>query len=69
MFATIIGSNRGANLTPLGALAGIMWMGILHGKDHPISFLQFVKYGLLVTPLTLAAALAVLALELRWFGG
>ncbi|MBN1858278.1 hypothetical protein JW848_03630 [Candidatus Bipolaricaulota bacterium] len=69
MFATIIGSNLGANLTPLGALAGILWIGILHGKDHPISFLQFVKYGLLVTPLTLAAALAVLALELRWFGG
>ncbi len=67
-FATIIGSNLGANLTPLGALAGIMWMGILRDKECHISFLQFVKYGLLVTPLTLAAALGVLALEIRLFG-
>jgi len=69
VFATIIGSNLGANLTPLGALAGILWMGILRDKECRISFLQFVKYGLLVTPLTLAAALLVLALEIRWFGG
>ncbi len=62
-FATIIGSNLGANLTPLGSLAGIMWMGILREKDCRISFLQFVKVGLLVTPLTLAAALLALALQ------
>lgn len=62
-FATIIGSNLGANLTPLGALAGIMWMSILREKECHISFLQFVKYGLLVTPLTLGAALLTLALE------
>jgi len=64
VLATVIGSNLGANLTPLGALAGIMWMGILHGKDFRISFARFVRYGLLVTPLTLAAALAVLAVEI-----
>ena len=69
VFATIIGSNLGANLTPLGALAGIMWMGILRDKDCHISFLQFTKYGLMVTPLTLAAALLVLFLEIRAFGG
>jgi arsenical pump membrane protein len=64
VLATVIGSNLGANLTPLGALAGIMWMGILHDKDYRITFTQFVKYGLLVTPLTLAAALSVLAVEI-----
>jgi arsenical pump membrane protein len=64
VLATVIGSNLGANLTPLGALAGIMWMGLLHDKDCRIPFMQFVKYGLLVTPLTLAAALTVLALEI-----
>jgi arsenical pump membrane protein len=62
-FATTIGANLGANLTPLGALAGILWLSILRDKDVPIRFLDFVRYGLLVTPVTLAAALAVLAIQ------
>jgi len=69
VLSTVVGSNLGANVTPLGALAGILWMGILHDKEHPILFLTFVKYGLLVTPLTLAAALLVLYVELSLFAG
>jgi len=64
--ATTVGSNLGANLTPLGALAGIMWMSILRGKGYSISFAEFAKYGLLVTPLSLLAALVVLGLELTF---
>ncbi len=67
-FATAIGSNLGANLTPLGALAGLMWMSILHHKAAPIRFRDFVRYGLLVTPLSLLAALAVLALQFTGHG-
>ena len=53
IYATIIGSNLGAYLTPIGALAGIMWMGILkkHGVDF--SFLSFMKYGAILVPLSL----------------
>lgn len=61
--ATAVGSNLGANLTPIGALAGIMWMTILTEKDFRISFLEFMKYGFLVTPISLLASLSVLALE------
>jgi len=60
---TVVGSNLGANLTPLGALAGIMWMAILAGKEERVSFGEFVRYGLLTTPLALAACLGVLALQ------
>jgi arsenical pump membrane protein len=67
ILATAIGSNLGANLTPIGALAGIMWMNILRDKDVSLSFKEFVKYGLLVTPLTLLACLGVLALEFLLF--
>lgn len=67
--ATIIGSNLGANLTPLGALAGILWMGILREKGCPLSFGRFVGYGLLITPATLAAALCVLALQIQRLSG
>jgi arsenical pump membrane protein len=61
--ATAAGSNLGANLTPIGALAGIMWMTILTGKDFRITFKEFAKYGFLVTPLSLLACLLVLAGE------
>lgn len=66
-FATTVGANLGANLTPLGALAGIMWLSILRDKDVHIRFLDFVRYGLLITPFSLAAALAALALQFAWF--
>ncbi|MEW5802478.1 MAG: SLC13 family permease [bacterium] len=65
--ATAAGSNLGANLTPIGALAGIMWMSILHTKDFRISFKEFMRYGLIITPLTLIACLGILALELAVF--
>jgi arsenical pump membrane protein len=67
VFATVIGSNLGANLTPIGALAGIMWMRIVNGKAFRITFWEFVKYGLLVTPLTLLSGLAILGLEMILF--
>ena len=62
-FAVAIGSNLGANITPLGALAGIMWMSILSRRRFKITFAMFVRYGLMVTPVTLAVALGVLALQ------
>jgi arsenical pump membrane protein len=67
VLATTIGSNLGANITPIGALAGIMWMSILRDKDVKLTFKEFVKYGLLVTPLTLLACLGVLAAEFLFF--
>jgi arsenical pump membrane protein len=67
VLATTIGSNLGANITPIGALAGIMWMTILRDKDVKLTFKEFVKYGLLVTPITLLACLGVLAAEFMIF--
>jgi len=48
IYSTIIGSNIGAFLTPLGALAGIMWMNILKDHDVKFTFMDFVKYGFLI---------------------
>jgi arsenical pump membrane protein len=67
VLATTVGSNLGANLTPIGALAGIMWMSILREKEVKLTFKEFVKYGLFVTPLTLLACLGVLAAEFLFF--
>lgn len=67
MYATAIGSNLGANITPIGALAGIMWINILRDKKVHISFKEFIKYGLIVTPLTLITCLGILVFEFTIF--
>jgi arsenical pump membrane protein len=67
VLATTIGSNLGANITPIGALAGIMWMSILRDKEVTLTFKEFVSYGLLITPLTLLICLGILATEFLFF--
>lgn len=62
VYAAVIGSNLGALLTPIGALAGIMWAGILHSNAVKFSFADFVKAGAATSIPALAAALGVLAL-------
>lgn len=62
--ATIIGSNLGACLTPVGALAGIMWTGLLKSYGVKFSFRQFIGYGAVVALPALLAALGGVALIL-----
>ena len=55
-YATIIGSNIGAYLSPIGALAGIMWMSLLKKYEVRFTYLQFVKYGLILVPIALISS-------------
>lgn len=55
-YAVIIGSNIGAYLTPIGALAGIMWMSLLKKYDVNFNFLTFMKYGIIIVPIVLIMA-------------
>lgn len=48
LYSSIIGSNIGAFITPVGALAGIMWMGILKRHEVKYSFKDFIKYGVII---------------------
>ena len=57
IFATIIGSNIGAFLTPIGALAGIMWIKILKEQSVKMTFLKFMFYGFIIAVPTLMASL------------
>lgn len=57
LYAAVIGSNIGAYCTPLGALAGIMFKGLLKTHGVPLSFPQFIRYGVAIAVPTLAAAL------------
>ena len=64
VYATIVGSNLGAILTPIGALAGIMWMSIL--KEHGIkyNYRSFLKYGIVVGIPAIFVTILVLAIIL-----
>ena len=64
IYATIISSNIGAYLTPLGALAGIMWMSILKMYNIDFKFSSFTKYGVIISIPVLLVALFTLFLIL-----
>lgn len=64
VFATIIGSNLGAFLTPVGALAGIMFTDLTRRYEVGYNFGKFIAYGALFSLPTLAVALGVLCLML-----
>ena len=52
MFGMLIGTCLGGNITPFGASANIVSVGLLKRKNYKVDFLEFVKIGL---PFTLIA--------------
>jgi Na+/H+ antiporter NhaD/arsenite permease-like protein len=52
MFGMLIGTCLGGNITPFGASANIVSVGLLKQKNYKVDFLEFVKIGL---PFTLVA--------------
>lgn len=65
VYASIVGSNIGAFLTPMGALAGIMFIGLVNSHDVKFSFSNFMKYGVIIAFPTITAALGVLYFILK----
>ena len=53
-FGLLIGASVGGNITPVGASANIVAMGMLKKKGFKLRFMDFVKIGL---PFTIAAVL------------
>lgn len=61
-FGAVIGTNIGAFITPVGALAGIMWNKILSGYGVKLPFYKFAAYGILVAFVSLSLSLLTLFL-------
>ena len=59
IYASIIGSNIGAFLTPIGALAGIMFTGLVNENNVRFTFIDFIKYGVIVSIPVLTVALGM----------
>lgn len=55
LFGTIIGTTIGGNITPIGAAANIVGVGLLKKNGYQINFIDFIKVGL---PFTAAAVTA-----------
>ena len=60
MFALLIGSCLGGNLTPFGASANIVAMGILKKEGYPMNFAGWLKVGVPFTLITTGASAVVL---------
>ena len=64
LFGAVIGSNVGAFITPVGALAGIMWNKILGEYGVKLPFVKFILYGGAVAIPTLLASVGALTIVL-----
>ena len=67
LYASIVGSNIGAFLTPTGALAGIMFTNLVNEHDTKYSFLDFIKNGAIISLPIIATTLLMLNLTLMLF--
>jgi len=65
MFALLIGSCLGGNLTPFGASANVVAVGILRKQDVSMNFGQWLKIGVPFTLITTAASAIFLWLVWR----
>ena len=66
-YGIVIGSNLGANITIIGALAGLMWLHLIREKGYEFHALEFTKLGLIVTIPTILVAALVLVLQFMIF--
>ncbi|MCM8801102.1 MAG: SLC13 family permease [Candidatus Omnitrophica bacterium] len=66
LFGLLIGTSLGGNITPIGASANIVGVGLLRKEGHQVRFYDFIKIGL---PFTLSAVtVAYLFIWLVWKG-
>jgi len=62
MFALVLSTSLGGNITPIGASANVVAVGVLKRQGYKVSFMEFFKIGF---PVTIAAV--TLGTMFLWF--
>jgi arsenical pump membrane protein len=69
VYAVVVGTSIGPNLTTVGSLATLIWLSIARGKGLDITAKDYLKVGAIATPAILLTAALGLWVSLRIFGG
>lgn len=68
IYAVVIGTSIGPNLTTVGSLATLIWLGIARDKGLDITAGDYLKVGIISTPAILLAAAFGLWISIGLFG-
>lgn len=68
VYAALLGTNVGPNLTIVGSLATLIWLAIVRGRGVQVSAKDYLKIGAVSTPFILLAAVFGLWVSLMVFG-